>query len=166
MHTLYKAGVFISVAGVSSVAAESLVCLDCSFRIQRCKTLLTYTPMVSFFFPGINIMHLFSSQIQFLKRTCIPLYSYTHLLIVCFSSSCLCNTWLISSEMNPQCFPNLPRKATPHQWILSILLLQHFPCNNITVFVQDWVTYSVTHSLDNNLLICYFAPITQPNTKN
>lgn len=154
MHTLDKTEVLISGAGVSSVPAESLICLGCSFRIQRCKTLLTYTPTVSFLFPGINIMHLFSCHVQFMKLTCIPLYSYTHLLIVCFSSSCLCNTLLISSEMNPQCFPNLPRKATPHQPILSVLLLQHFPCNIITVFVQDWVTYSVTHSLDNHLLIC------------
>ena len=81
MHTLDKAGVLISGAGVSSVPAEFLVCLGCSFRIQRCKTLLTYTPMVSFLFPGINIMHLFSCHIQFMKRTCIPLHSYTHLLI-------------------------------------------------------------------------------------
>lgn len=166
MHTTDKARVLISVASVSSVPAESWVCLGCSFRIQRCKTLLTYTPMVSFLFPGINTMHLFSMHIQFWKRTCISLYSYTHLLTVCFSSSCLCNTLLISSEMNPQCFPNLPRKATPQHAILSILLLQHFPCNITIVFVHDWVGYSVTHSLDNHLLSRYFAPITQPNTKD
>lgn len=112
LFALDKAGVLISVAGVSSVHAESLVCLGCSFRIQRCKTLSTYTPMVSLLIPGINTLHLFSSHIQFLKPTYIPLYSYTHLLIVCFFFSCLCNTLLISSEINPECFPNLPRKAT------------------------------------------------------